>query len=162
MDIIREIKNFKKKQKPVPVIKGKIHTKYNTSLSDNTIVGKYCSFHGTKVMGKGKVIIGDYFHAGDNLLFLTEKHNYEGEFLPYDRNTIVEDIIVGNYVWMGDNVIVLGDVKIGDGAIIQAGAVVSSDIPECGIAGGNPARVFKYRDIKHFERLKREGKFLKF
>jgi len=53
----------------------------------------------------------------------------------------------------------LGDVTIGEGAIIQAGSVVVNDIPKYTIAGGHPAKVFKYRDAAHYERLKEEGKF---
>lgn len=47
----------------------------------------------------------------------------------------------------------------GEGAIIQAGAVVVKDIPPYAIAGGNPAKVFKYRDKEHYETLKAQGKF---
>jgi chloramphenicol O-acetyltransferase type B len=36
---------------------------------------------------------------------------------------------------------------------------VVSDVPKYGIAGGNPAKVFKYRDKKHYEKLKKEKKF---
>jgi acetyltransferase-like isoleucine patch superfamily enzyme len=53
----------------------------------------------------------------------------------------------------------LGGVSIGEGAIVQAGAVVVKDIPPYAIAGGNPAKVFKYRDIDHFQKLKEEKKF---
>jgi acetyltransferase-like isoleucine patch superfamily enzyme len=63
-------------------------------------------------------------------------------------------------VWLGSRVTILGGVTIGEGAIIQAGAVVVSDIPKYAIAGGNPAKVFKYRDIEHYERLKAENRFL--
>lgn len=48
---------------------------------------------------------------------------------------------------------------IGEGAVIQAGSVVVNDIPAMAIAGGNPAKVFKYRDIEHFKELKRDGRF---
>jgi acetyltransferase-like isoleucine patch superfamily enzyme len=56
-------------------------------------------------------------------------------------------------------VIVLGGVSIGEGAIIQAGSVVVKDIPKYAIAGGHPCKVFKYRDIEHYEKLKKERKF---
>lgn len=55
---------------------------------------------------------------------------------------------------------ILGGVTLGEGCIIQAGSVVSRSIPACGIAGGNPAQVFKYRDIEHYELLKNECEFL--
>ncbi len=54
---------------------------------------------------------------------------------------------------------ILPGTKIGEGAIIQGGAVVHGEIPPYAIAGGNPAKVFKYRDIEHFKKLKAEGKF---
>ena len=53
----------------------------------------------------------------------------------------------------------LAGVTIGEGAIIQAGSVVVSNIPDYAIAGGHPAKVFKYRDIEHYTKLKSEGKF---
>jgi acetyltransferase-like isoleucine patch superfamily enzyme len=56
-------------------------------------------------------------------------------------------------------VIILPGVTIHEGAIIQAGSVVVKDIEKCAIAGGHPAKVFKYRDIEHYEKLKKEGKF---
>ena len=46
-----------------------------------------------------------------------------------------------------------------EGAIIQGGSVVHGEIPPYAIAGGNPAKVFKYRNIEHFQKLKAEGKF---
>jgi acetyltransferase-like isoleucine patch superfamily enzyme len=47
----------------------------------------------------------------------------------------------------------------GDIIIIQAGSVVVKDIPKYAIAGGHPAKVFKYRNIEHYEKLKKEGEF---
>ena len=54
-------------------------------------------------------------------------------------------IIIGNDVWTGRNVTIMGGVKIGTGAVIGANAVVAKDIPPYAIAVGNPARVIKYR-----------------
>jgi virginiamycin A acetyltransferase len=53
---------------------------------------------------------------------------------------------VGNDVWVGHNAIILPHVKkIGDGAVIAAGAVVNKDVPPYGIVVGNPARLVRYR-----------------
>lgn len=81
-------------------------------------------------------------------------HNYEGEKIPYDNQYIYKDVIIEDNVQLGDRVIILAGVKIGDGAIIQAGSLVVSDKPKCAMAGGHPAKVFKYRNIDHYERLK--------
>ncbi|ACT04362.1 CatB-related O-acetyltransferase [Paenibacillus sp. JDR-2] len=55
------------------------------------------------------------------------------------------EILIGNDVWIGNNAIILPGVKIGDGAVIAAGAVVTKDVPAYAIVAGNPARIIKYR-----------------
>ena len=130
-----------------------------TCVTSNTYLDDFVNFNGTKITGKGKVIIGKYFHSGECCLMITDTHNYEGETIPYDTSDIVRDIIIDDFVWIGSRVIILGGVHIGEGAIIQAGSVVVSDIPSCAIAGGSPAKVFKYRDIEHFNRMKSEKKY---
>lgn len=52
---------------------------------------------------------------------------------------------IGNDVWIGHGAIIMPEVKIGDGAIIGAGAIVTKDILPYAIAVGNPARTIKYR-----------------
>lgn len=64
------------------------------------------------------------------------------------------DIIVGNDVWIGYNATILSGVKIGDGAIIGAKSVVTSDVPPYSIVAGNPARIIRKRhDDATIERL---------
>lgn len=70
------------------------------------------------------------------------------------RNVIIDD-----FVWLGSNVIISGNVHIGEGAIVAVGSVVVKDVPPYAIVGGNPAKVIKYRNIEQFEQLKKEGKF---
>ena len=60
--------------------------------------------------------------------------------LPYKGDTVV-----GNDVWIGENVTILPGVHIGDGAIIGANSVVAKDIPAYSISVGNPCEVKKYR-----------------
>ena len=90
----------------------------------------------------------------------TRNHNYDkGDAIPYGRTYIKKDVVIGDFVWIGIQVILLPGTTIGEGAIIQAGAVVHVNIPAYAIAGGNPAKVFAQRDVEHFKRLKAEGKF---
>lgn len=56
-----------------------------------------------------------------------------------------EKVIIGNDVWIGANVTILPSVKIGNGAIVASGAVVTKDVPDYAIVGGVPAKVIKYR-----------------
>jgi acetyltransferase-like isoleucine patch superfamily enzyme len=55
------------------------------------------------------------------------------------------DIIIDDHVWLGVGAIVLSGVRIGSGAVIGAGSVVTKDIPDGAIAAGNPAVVLKMR-----------------
>jgi len=129
------------------------------SFTRNTYIGDYCNFNGMQVVGGGKVTFGDYFHSGFGCMIISSNHNYEGETIPYDNTNINKDITIGKCVWFGNRVLVCGNVTIGDGAIIAAGSVVVKDVPRCAIVGGNPAKVIKYRDIEHFDKLMSEEKF---
>ena len=128
-------------------------------FTQQTIVNEHCCFNGMQILGGGKVRIGRYFHSGIECMLLTRNHNYEGSQIPYDSTYIDKDITIGDFVWLGNRVIIMGGVSIGEGAIIAAGAVVTRDVPRCAIVGGNPAQIIKYRDIAHFDQLKQEQKF---
>ncbi len=128
-------------------------------FNGNTRVGDNCNFNGIKVFGGGTLTIGDHFHSGKNIEIYTDSHNYEGDAIPYDSTNICYSCEIGDNVWIGSGVKILGNVKIEEGVIIQAGSVVVKDIPYCAIAGGNPAKVFKYRDMEHYNKLKSELKF---
>lgn len=52
-------------------------------------------------------------------------------------------VVIGNGVWIGANVTILGGVNIGDGAVVAAGAVVTKDVPAKTLVGGVPAKVIK-------------------
>lgn len=122
-------------------------------------LGDYCCFNGMTIGGGGYVYIGNYFHSGVDCIINTQNHRYEGNEIPYDSEFDYKTVRIGDCVWFGHRVIVTGNVTIGEGAIIGAGAVVTKDVPPCAIVGGNPAKVIKYRDMERYYRLKAEGKF---
>jgi len=130
-----------------------------STVNKNTILKEHVSMNGLRTEGDGNVTIGRYFHSGTECLIITRSHNYEGEKIPYDNKHIYKDIEIGDFVWLGSRVMILPGTKIGEGAIIQGGSVVHGEIPPYAIAGGNPAKVFKYRDKEHFEKLKAEEMF---
>ena len=114
-----------------------------------------------KISGTAKVIIGSNFHSGKHCRIITSFHNYDsGEALPYDKTYYSRDVVIGDNVWLGEAVMILGGVTIGEGAVIQARSVVCNDIPPLAVAGGHPAKPFKYRDEEHYYKLKSEGKFM--
>ena len=61
---------------------------------------------------------------------------------------------IGSDVWIGRNAIILPGLKIGDGAVVGAGSVVTKDVPPYAIVAGNPARIIRLRfDAKTIEVL---------
>ena len=129
-------------------------------LSRNTIVGDWTGLGGVVVYGDGDVTIGDHVSIGPGLVVQTQNHDYEGEALPYGDRFIRKSVTIGDCVWIGMNVMLLPGTKIGEGAIIQMGSVVHGEIPPCAIVGGNPAKVFAWRDKEHYRQLKAEGRFI--
>lgn len=104
--------------------------------------------------------IGDYFHSGENCKIMLGSHDYDsGEAIPYGSSYVMKFVEIGDFVWLGSDVTISGNVKVGEGAIVAIGSVVVKDVPPYAIVGGNPAKVIKYRDIEHFMKLKMEKKF---
>ncbi len=131
----------------------------NILISKRTQIGNDVSINGIFVQGCGNLKIGNYVQIGIELLVLTSNHNYKQNRIPYDYYEIPKDVIIDDFVWIGSRVTLLPGTHLGEGSIIQAGAVVRGEIPPYSIVGGNPAQVFAHRDKESFEKLKKEGKF---
>ena len=145
--------------KTAEFVKGDVTVNGLTYVNRKTRLGHNIHFNGLRILGNGKVEIGDNFHSGMDCVIITDVHNFEGKKIPYDETYIIKEVMIEDNVWLGHGVIILGGVTIGEGAIIQAGAVVVKDVPKLGIAGGSPAKVFKYRNENHYYKLKNEQQF---
>lgn len=131
-----------------------------TSLNENTELGDNVHFNGLRTVGSGAVTIGDNFHSGGGCKIRTQTHDYDsGDAIPYGSGYVVEEVVIEDNVWLGEDVTILPGTTIEEGAIVQTGSVVVSDVPECAIVGGHPAEIFDYRDQDHYETLKQQGKF---
>jgi acetyltransferase-like isoleucine patch superfamily enzyme len=62
-----------------------------------------------------------------------------------DAFTTSKKTIIGHDVWIGQNAIIMNGLRIGIGAVIGAGSVVTRDIPEYAVVGGVPAKIIRYR-----------------
>ncbi|MBR3611436.1 MAG: hypothetical protein IKL57_08290 [Oscillospiraceae bacterium] len=78
--------------------------------------------------------------------------------IPYDKRFVEKPVVIGKYVWIGARSTILPGVKIGDGAVIGAASVVTKDVPNGAVVGGNPARIIKYRNMEVYNRLLLEDK----
>lgn len=74
--------------------------------------------------------------------FAKEQLFNEFKLVDEEKNIAVE---IGNDVWIGERVFLVGGIHVGDGAVIMAGGVVTKDVPPYAIVGGVPAKVIKYR-----------------
>lgn len=136
-----------------------LHCNGPVRVTRQTELGDHVNFNGAFFFGGGQVKIGSYFHSGEGLKIFTRNHNYEGEAIPYDSKYVHKPVTIDECVWIGAYVILLPGTTIGEGAIIQAGSVVHGEIPPLAIAGGNPAKVFAWRDKDRYSRLKGKGLF---
>lgn len=123
-------------------------------------VGNQCWFNSLTVTGNGTVKIGSYFHSATNVKIMLGSHAYDlGDRIPYGNKVTTKNVIIDDFVWIGADVIISGNVHIGEGAIVAIGSVVVKDVPPCAIVGGNPAKIIKYRDIDLFNKCKKEHRY---
>lgn len=101
---------------------------------------------GCYIQGIGKIDIGDYTQISANVGIITANHDL------YDSTKHdVKNVIIGEYCWLGMNVMVLPGVELGANTIVGAGSVVTKSFLEgnCVIAG-NPAKIVKKLDATKF------------
>jgi len=102
------------------------------------IGGGFCNSN-VKIRCTNSITIGnDVAISHDVTIMDSDAHN-----IHYDGYQMTKPITIGNNVWIGSRAIILKGVKIGDGAVIAAGAVVSKDVPANSIVAGSPAKVIK-------------------
>lgn len=95
---------------------------------------------------RGKVIIRKNTIIGPGVSIHAENHKFEDINTPIRlQGASRKGIEIGEDCWIGSKVVILDGVKIGNHAIIAAGAVVTKDIPDYAIVGGVPAKVIKMR-----------------
>ncbi|MEL4429140.1 CatB-related O-acetyltransferase [Shewanella mangrovisoli] len=99
-------------------------------------VGKYTS------IGPG-CRIGLGIHPVDQLS--TSPYLYNENLFKKKNSNDFSKVIIGNDVWIGANALIMGGVKVGHGAVIGAGAVVTKDVPPYAIVVGAPAKVLRLR-----------------
>lgn len=109
-----------------------------------TKIGKFCSIGSNVKSGVG-------IHPSTNFvsshpIFYSNRGQSAG--IIFHTKSIFEEFkptYIGNDVWIGDNVLIIPGVRIGDGAIIAAGSVVTKDVQPYSIVAGIPANIIKFR-----------------
>jgi acetyltransferase-like isoleucine patch superfamily enzyme len=124
------------------------------SYSSHIRIGHRVTSSGSLVIGAAQSVeIGDDVLLAMNVTILDNLHGYESAEEPYKYQPLqrIAPVEVGRGCWIGQNVVILPSVKIGEMSIIGANSVVTQCIPERSIAVGAPARVIKQWDDKNGE-----------
>jgi len=95
----------------------------------------------------GEIHIGNRVMIATQTSVTTLTHDYSAKDMRYAR-IIAKPVFIDDDVWIGSNSVIMPGVKIGKGAVIGAGAVVTKDVPPLAIVVGIPAKIYSYREIK--------------
>ena len=107
------------------------------SIGNNCIIGFFC-----RLNGKGPLMIGNNVNISSETIIESGSH----DFITFD--SIFKPITIKDNVWIGTRVMILQGVTIGEGAVVAAGSVVTSDVAPFAIVAGVPARVIGTRPNK--------------
>jgi maltose O-acetyltransferase len=114
---------------------------YNTHVGENF----YANFDCT-ILDVCEVRFGDHCMLGPGVQIYTATHPLN----PTERNSgkeYAKSISFGNNVWIGGSAVINPGVTVGDNVVIASGAVITKDVPDNVVVGGNPAKVIKQIDI---------------
>ncbi|MFH1864204.1 MAG: acyltransferase [bacterium] len=112
----------------------------NIMVGEGTIIGDHAF-----IDGRSKVVIGKHVDIASEVMIYNSEHDLESPGF----EAIEEPVEIGDYCFIGPRAIILPGVKIGKGAIVAAGAVVTKDVEAFSIVGGVPARQIGERKSKN-------------
>lgn len=109
-------------------------------LGDFGFIGHSCTIY-------PRVRAGRFLLMAPEVSIIGKDHSFDKVGIPmcFSGREAIPVTIIGDDVWIGSRAIIMVGVKIGDGAIIAAGSIVTRDVPPFSIVGGVPARVIAYR-----------------
>jgi len=109
----------------------------NEQIGEHSYIGKDC------ILTSGpasKVVLGRYCSLGHAVFISSLTHTTENKRRPKEG-----DVIIGDFVWLGSNVVITPGHRIGNGVVVGANSVVTHNIPDNWVVGGVPARFIKMR-----------------
>ena|SRR3989338_5861149 len=110
-------------------------------IGEDTSVGDRCFLD-----GREEITIGSHTSIASQVLIYNSEHNINDEWFGANE----QPVVIGDYVFIGPRAVILPGVKIGDGAVVAAGAVVSKDVLKGEIVGGVPAKKIADRQLKDY------------
>ena len=114
----------------------RLYTYGHLSIGNTCVIDRDCVLD-----SRGSIVIGDNVNISPEVMILTAYHDPDDEnFAGAEKPVVIED-----YAWLATRSLILPGVKVGRGAIVAAGSVVTKDVPPNAIVGGNPARFIRER-----------------
>lgn len=108
-------------------------------IGEDSIIG-----YGAFLDGRDKITIGDHVDIASEVMIYNSEHDINSE----DFRPVMGSVEIGDYCFIGPRTIILPGIKIGKGAVVAAGAVVTKDVGEFMVVGGVPAQVIGERKLK--------------
>ncbi len=113
-----------------------IRSPYNIIINNNTNINKKCVLD-----GRGGLSIGSNVDIAQEVNIWTEQHDYNSP----SYQAVNKPVEIEDYVWIASRATILPGVKVGRGAVVACGAVVTKDVPSLAIVAGIPAKIIGYR-----------------
>lgn len=114
----------------------RLYTFGHITIGNHCVVDRDCSLD-----GRGEIIIGNNVNISPEVIILTAYHDPDSP----DFDGMRKPVIIEDYSWIATRALILPGVKIGQGAIVAAGSVVTKDVPPKSVVGGNPAKPIRER-----------------
>lgn len=146
------------------IVNGPLYMNRNAQIGPNVTVGKYTGLNESDYIARADVgaycsfgartAINPFNHPTDWLSihefqYHPNSYDWTDEYKSLERLSrtpeMLPHVTIGNDVWTGHNVNILGGVNVGDGAVIAAGAVVTKDVPPYAVVAGVPAKIVRFR-----------------
>jgi maltose O-acetyltransferase len=144
---ILSTKKLYKKGKDLTVCSGVyISNAQFVQIGNNVFIGRNVTISSSD-SGRSPIYIGNDVMLAQECCLLGGNHNFDDMKTPIRLQGEGKQgkIEINDGAWIGAKAIVLTGITIGRGAIVASGAVVTKDVPDFAIVGGNPARIIKYR-----------------
>jgi maltose O-acetyltransferase len=123
-----------------------VNIERGATFSSKVTIGDYSGIGIDASLG-GEVHIGNYVMMAPKCTIYTSNHAFDRLDIPMCQQGVTEEKLVHieDDVWIGSHVIILPGIRVRKGSIVAAGSVVTKDVPEYAVVGGNPAKIIKYR-----------------